>query len=101
MITKILISGTKTAGSQSEQLSGGKDMLDHIYRLITGFERAHGVLPNTLYLNETHCEHLKSVFDEGFSLEQIMEVLQMEVIIDREIMHPHVAWTQAAHRMAS
>lgn len=76
-------------------------MLGHIYKLITGFKQEHGVLPNTLYLSEAHCEHLQAAFDDRFTLGQIMEVLQMEVIIDREIMHPHVAWTQAAHRVAS
>lgn len=76
-------------------------MLDHLYRLITGFEQEHGVLPNTLYMNEAHCAHLKAAFAEQFSLGQIMEVLQMEMIIDREIVHPHVAWTQAADRAAS
>lgn len=76
-------------------------MLGHIYQLISGFKKEHGVLPNTLYLNELHYEHLKAAFDARFSHGQIIEVLQMEMVIDREIMHPHVAWTQAAHRVAS
>jgi hypothetical protein len=32
---------------------------------------------------------------------QIMHMLNMEMIVDAEIMHPHVAWTQAAQRIAS
>lgn len=76
-------------------------MLGYIYRLVSGFEQEHGIHPNLLYLNRVHCEHLKSSFDESLSLGQIMEMLRMEMIVDPEIMHPHVGWTQAAHRKAS
>ena len=75
-------------------------MLDYIYRLVSGFEQEHGVHPNLLYLNRIHSEHLKSSLDERYSLGQIMNLLHMEMIIDPEIMHPHVAWTQTAQRSA-
>jgi hypothetical protein len=32
---------------------------------------------------------------------QIMDELQMELNIDYEIVHPHVAWTHTAQRIAS
>ena len=80
---------------------GGIDMLDYIYRLVNSFEREHGIHPNLLYLNPVQSEYLKSSFDESYSLAQIMQILRMEMIIDSEIMHPHVAWVQAAHRAAS
>ena len=76
-------------------------MLGYIYRLIRGFEQEHGVQPNLLYLNRIHSEHLKTAFDEKLSLGQIMDLLEMEMVIDAEIMHPHVAWTQSAQRVAS
>ncbi|MGD8783311.1 MAG: hypothetical protein PVF28_00415 [Thioalkalispiraceae bacterium] len=76
-------------------------MLGFIYGLIRGFEQEHGVQPNLLYLNRMHMEHLKAAFDEKYTLGQIMDMLEMEMIIDPEIMHPHVAWTQSAHRKAS
>lgn len=76
-------------------------MLDHIYRLVSSFEQKHGVLPNLLYLNRIHSEYLKTSFDESYSLGQIMTMLQMEMIIDSEIIHPHVAWTHSAKRVAS
>lgn len=76
-------------------------MLDHIYRLVSGFEQEHGVLPNLLYLNRIHSEYLKTSFDESYSLGQIMTMLQMEMIIDSEIKHPHVAWSYSAQRVAS
>ena len=76
-------------------------MLGHIYRLVRGFEQEHGVHPNLLYLNPVHSEHLKAAFDARYSLGQIMEMLHMEMIIDPNIIHPHVAWTRTAQRMAS
>ncbi len=76
-------------------------MLGYIYQLVRGFEQEHGVQPNLLYLSRFHSEHLKSAFDERFSLGQIMDMLQMEMIIDDEIMHPHVAWSHVANRVAS
>lgn len=76
-------------------------MLSYIYRTVRDFELRHGVHPNLLYLNRLHSEHLKASFAEGFSLGQIMEALQMELIIDHDVMHPRVAWSQAAERIAS
>ncbi len=76
-------------------------MLDYINRLVRGFEQEHGVQPNLLYLNRIHSEHLQSAFADSYSLAQIMDMLQMEMIIDSEIMHPQVAWTQSAQRVAS
>ena len=76
-------------------------MLGHIYRLVQGFEQEHGVHPNVLYLNPLHSEHLKSAFDEKYTLGQIMSMLHMVMIIDHSIVHPHVAWTHTAQRMAS
>ena len=76
-------------------------MLGYIYRLIRGFHQEHGVQPNLLYLNRVHADHLQASFDESLSLHDIVKMLQMEMIIDPEIMHPRVAWTQAAERIAS
>lgn len=76
-------------------------MLGYIYRLIKGFEQEHGIQPNLLYLNRLHCEHLKTSFDESYSLSQIMAILGMEMVLDHEVMHPRVVWAQSAHRMAS
>ena len=76
-------------------------MLGHIFRLVKGFEQEHGVHPNLLYLNPIHTEHLQLAFEEGYSLAHIMEFLNMEMILDPDIMHPHVAWTQSSQRAAS
>ena len=76
-------------------------MLGFIYRLMMSFEQEHGFLPNTLFLNEMHIDHIKAAFDEQLTLGQIMDMLALEMIIDPEAMHPRVSWTQAAHRIAS
>ena len=76
-------------------------MLGFIVRLISSFEKEHGFRPNLLYINRTHCQHLKDAFDERFSFSKISKMLQMEIIIEPEATHPHVAWTQVAHRAAS
>ena len=71
-------------------------MLGFIYRLVREFELEHGISPNLLYLNRLHAENLKASFDQDYSMSQIMKVLRMELIIDNDIMHPRVAWSQVA-----
>lgn len=73
-------------------------MLGFIYRLTRQFELEHGIRPNLLYLNHFHAEHLKSAFDEHYSMAQIRDVLGMEVIIEHGIAHPRMAWTQTAEK---
>lgn len=76
-------------------------MLGYIYRLVSDFEHEHGIHPNLLYLNQFHSEHLKTAFADDYSLPSIMELLDMELVIENDIMHPHVAWTHSAQRMVS
>ena len=76
-------------------------MLGFICRLINSFEQEHGVRPNLLYLNRMHCKELKAAFDEGYSFSRIIAMLEMDIIVDPEIMHPHVAWSRITYRAAS
>lgn len=77
-------------------------MLSYIYRLISDYEHEHGIHPNLLYLNKLHSEHLAMAFTKNFSLPSIMQLLNMELVIENDIMHPHVAWSHIAQRkMAS
>jgi len=76
-------------------------MLGHIYRIVRNFEQEHGVLPNLLFLNRFHSEHLESSFSENYTLCEIMGKLQMELVIDHEIIHPRVAWTDSAIKMTA
>jgi hypothetical protein len=75
-------------------------MLSYIYRLIRDFEREHGIHPNLLYLNQAHAMHLQQGLDERLTSRSIRDLLQLELIIDQDIVHPHVAWTQSAQRVA-
>ena len=76
-------------------------MLSHIYRLVEGFEREHGIMPNLLYLNHAHTQQLRMAFDDDYSMERILEILDMEMVLDADILHPHVAWTHTATRTAA
>jgi hypothetical protein len=73
-------------------------MLGYIYRLVSDFEDEHGIHPNFLYLNTLHSEHLKTAFSDDYSMPSIMKLLQMELVIENDIMHPHVAWRYVAQR---
>lgn len=76
-------------------------MLSFIYRLATRFERAHRVRPNLLYLHPDHLGQLRQSFSDPEDLVRILKLLQMELILDREVVHPHVSWSPAAERRAS
>ena len=76
-------------------------MLSFINRLVREFEQEHGFHPNLLYLNRFHLEHLKASFNADYSMQQILDLIGMEVIIENDIIHPHVAWTQIAKRVAA
>ena len=75
-------------------------MLSYIYRLVDHFQSQHGVEPNLLYVNELHMSELKKSFASSETTQSITELLRMELIISCDITHPHVAWTQTAHRIA-
>ncbi|MHB8744909.1 MAG: hypothetical protein ACYC7I_00060 [Gammaproteobacteria bacterium] len=75
-------------------------MLSYFYQLAVSFERDHGLRPNRLYLNPTHLAYLKETFPDPSDFANILRLLEMELIIDREIVHPQVAWASAAHRRA-
>lgn len=75
-------------------------MLSYFYQLAVNFERDHGLRPNRLYLNPAHMAHLKETFPDPHDFANILRLLEMELIIDREIVHPQVAWTSAALQRA-
>lgn len=76
-------------------------MLSFILRLTQEFEQEHGIYPNLLYLNRFHAEHLKAAFELEYTMAQILEILDMELIIQNEITHPRVVWSQIAQQRAS
>ncbi len=75
-------------------------MLSYIYRLAMNFEQEHGLHPNLLYINPAHMAQLKETFPDPVDFANILRLLEMELIIDREIVHPQVAWASAARQRA-
>jgi len=75
-------------------------MLSFICNLANNFESSHGMRPNLLYINPTHLQHLQDGFSPDYDLFSIMNMLEMEFIIDKEIVHPRVAWTHLAAKTA-
>ena len=75
-------------------------MLSYIMRLVEHFQHEHGCRPNLLYLNNEQVQHLKSDFSDDLSMQHLCQMLDMELVIDREVIHPHVAWVQSASRLA-
>jgi len=76
-------------------------MLSFIYNLVNTFEASHGIRPNMLYVSEVHLHHLLSQFSKDYDLIQIMDFLGMEIIVDNEAIHPHVAWTRIVETKAA
>lgn len=73
-------------------------MLSYIYHQINEFQNNHGFLPNVLYLSNEHYRRLLSAFDANMSVVEITRQLQLELIIDSSVVHPHVAWVYSAQR---
>jgi hypothetical protein len=67
-------------------------MLSFIYRLIRNFEKEHGFTPNLLYLNQFHLEMLRTQLDRKIDGSDLAHLLDMEIIISQDAVHPHVEW---------
>ena len=76
-------------------------MLSFIYNLNQCFEKNHGFLPNTLYLSPQHLEQLRASFDQNMDIEHILKRLNMDLLLDRTVVHPHVGWNPLKHSIAS
>ncbi|MDY6981232.1 MAG: hypothetical protein SV201_15275 [Pseudomonadota bacterium] len=75
-------------------------MLSFIYRLANDFEQEQGFRPNVLYMNNQHFDHLKDDLAEIPNLDIINQLLGMEIVLDDELVHPHVYWTPVDWRRA-
>jgi hypothetical protein len=73
-------------------------MLSFVYRLVRSFEQEHGVHPNLLYLSPAHLHSLRQQLDACEQMDDIVNLLGMEIIVTRETVHPHVAWTSTQWR---
>ena len=68
-------------------------MLSHLYRIVREFERRHGVTPNLLYLNYAHFEQLQHALPGFRDTQSLLDQLKMELILQRDVVHPRVAWS--------
>lgn len=68
-------------------------MISFLCRLANRFETEHGYRPNILYLNSKHYTQLRSDLSEIKNLGDLVTFLGMEVVLDSEMTHPHVAYS--------
>jgi len=68
-------------------------MLSFLYRLIRSFQREHGFSPNVVILNSLHYRALRDNL-ATLTHEQAENFLRMQVVLDAEALHPHVAWRE-------
>jgi len=73
-------------------------MLSHLYRIFSDFERRHGICPNLLYLNYHHYHELKRALPGLETTAELLQRLNMEIILQRDIIHPRVAWSSVRAR---
>jgi len=73
-------------------------MLSYIFRLVEDFEKEHHTRPNVLYVNDEHFNQLRKDFADPNDIEEIVNRLEMEIVLDRTSMHPHVAQIASSHR---
>ncbi len=69
-------------------------MLSFIYQLVNEYEHEHGFRPNVLYLNREHFHELTSQLAEIRNLGTISRLLGMELVLDTDVTHPHVCWSE-------
>lgn len=76
-------------------------MLSFLYRLNRAFEREHGYRPNTVIMNAEHFRLLQQSLPAAGDDRELHRLLGMDVILNPDCVHPHVAWTPPAQRAAS
>lgn len=76
-------------------------MLSYIFRLVEDFEQEHHMRPNVLYLNDEHFNRMRAEFADPNDIEEIVNRLEMEIMLDRAAVHPHVALIASSHRQAA
>ena len=68
-------------------------MISFLYRIVSQFEREHGYRPNLIYLHPVHFSALSNDLASIHGLGELVRFLGMEIIVDSEIVHPHVMWS--------
>lgn len=75
-------------------------MISFLYQMANHFEQEHGFRPNILYLNPEHYQQLRLDLIRIRDLEELVQFLGMEVVLDREMGHPHVAYSPIDWRLS-
>jgi len=75
-------------------------MLSFIYRMMREFEMEHGMKPNVLHLNNAHFDKLRDDFLDPSNIEAIISRLDMEIVIEKNSLHPHLSWMESSYRKA-
>ncbi len=73
-------------------------MLSFIYRMMRDFELEHGMKPNVLHLNNEHFDKLREDFLDPDNIEAIIGRLEMEIVIEKNTLHPHLSWIESSYR---
>ena len=76
-------------------------MLSFIYRMMREFEVEHGVKPNVLHLSNEHFARLRNDFLDPDNIESIINRLEMEIVIEKNSLHPHLSWMESSYRKAA
>lgn len=70
-------------------------MLSFLYRIATSFENEHGHRANLIYLNPSHMQQLRQDLANIGGMDELIRFLGMELVIDTQVSHPHVAYSPA------
>ena len=76
-------------------------MLSFIYRLANDFEQEQGFRPNVLSLNIQHFGCLQAELAAIPDLDAMSRLLGMEIVVDDELVHPHVYWSPVDWKRAA
>ncbi len=76
-------------------------MLSFLYRLVRAFRQEHGYNPNVVVMNAQHYQRLLENVPEMRNYGSVSRFLMMDVILNEESMHPHVAWMAQARDKSS
>ena len=68
-------------------------MISFLYRLANTFEAEHGYRPNILYLRPDHYSQLRNDLANIQGLDELVLFLGMEIVLDSDLNHPHVAYS--------
>jgi len=73
-------------------------MISFLFRLVNIYENEHGFRPNMLYISSSHFDKLKLDLTNINGLDNLVLFLGMEIVIDTDMSHPRVAFSDVNWR---